>query len=182
MREPFCTLIVVAAIGVYRAVKIHGHIYQEKKSLFYCLFKIFFKMERELLNTSFRLCLISPSPLWSPTSLCILGQCCFWEGLCHHLNDQANSCRWAPLCLSEPFYHLFQVFLSVKAAWSKCGQTQWLNAHRMAPAEGVGQLSLCNLNYPPAELGHLTKRIGQCVFLYCFPFLLGKVSCPHVPS
>lgn len=35
MRELFCTLTVVAVIGVQIAVKIHRHIYQEeKKSLF----------------------------------------------------------------------------------------------------------------------------------------------------
>lgn len=50
VREPLCTQIAVAAIGVYISVKIHRHIYQEKKSRFCCLmmFKIFFKTEREL--------------------------------------------------------------------------------------------------------------------------------------
>lgn len=67
VRQLFYTQTMVVVIGVRGSVKIHRHVYQErkKKSLFYCLmmFKIFFKMGRELLYTSYSLCLISPGPV-----------------------------------------------------------------------------------------------------------------------
>lgn len=63
VRQLFCTLTMVVVIGVQVSVKIHRHVYQEKKkSLFYCLmmFKLFFKMGREFLYTSYSFCLVSP--------------------------------------------------------------------------------------------------------------------------
>lgn len=53
-----------------------------------------------------------PDFYWSHSdvlsSLCVLGQCYFGEGFYHHLSDQGNSCRWASLCFSKPFYYLLQ--------------------------------------------------------------------------
>lgn len=97
VRELFCTLIVVAVIGVQIAVKIHRHIYQEKKKVFFSIWwclKYFFKRKgssRTLLIISASFHLARSDFHSSPR---VSGQCCFWGGLCHHLSGLGNSCRW----------------------------------------------------------------------------------------